>query len=647
MCGLAGAFNLSRQHFPLSQELLRAMHQAISHRGPDQGTELLCDQEEIGFAFARLKIQDLSDEARQPMQDAEKTITLCFNGEIYNSAVIRRELQELGYQFSSTGDTQVLLYAYKEWGIDFLYRLEGMFAIALYDHRKKQLFLIRDRIGIKPLYFSLMGGILSWASEIKALWTLPWIEKKQSSVAAYHYLTFMVTPAPYTLFEGIYKLPAGMYLCITSDTKTPCFVQWYSPFLPLSANERAVFHDEEFCLENINALLHESVKLRMVADVPVGAFLSGGIDSSLIVALMAQHSSQIKTFTVAFEDGPETNELTWARLVAKQFGTQHHEIVISEKEAFDFYQKMLFHLDEPLADSVCVPFFFIAQLAKEQGITVAQVGEGADELFVGYDLYEQAYKASRYLNTGYARALPQSIKKCMAFCAGKISKKVSPSTILASWAQNQPLLWSGAIGFQESLKEQLFNKQKLPEFSFDSTIDAIYPGLSQGYDSSAIIQYHQKKLEAAYPEYDFFQQLLYFELKHRLPELLLMRADKMSMATSVEARVPFLDHRLVQFLMHVPAHLKYKNNTKKYLLKQICQDILPTPIIQRKKVGFSTPLHGWYKEHSAFQHYFNQLSTQKNISYLPATRYLNNPPEKATSAYAVQKWVLQTLWAQQ
>ncbi len=638
MCGFTGYFNIDSKSFTVDEQLLEQMQQAIAHRGPDAHQIYKSDAHQLGLAYRRLSIIDLSPLGNQPMFDRQKTVVACFNGEIYNYQELRRELENLNYEFFSKSDTETILYAYKEWGINFVHKLVGMFAICLYDFEKREIYLIRDRIGVKPLYFSLQSNILSFGSEIKALWHLPWIKKEINPVAQYHYLTFMVTPAPYTIYNNIYKLPAGFYLKIDIN-KNVTFQEWYNPIKPVSASEKKQFESEDFCTENITNLLIESTKKRMIADVPVGAFLSGGIDSSLNVALMSRYAHAVKTFTVAFSDGPESNETKWARMVAKKFGTDHHEVIISEKEAFDFFQTMVYHLDEPLADCVCIPFYYVSMLAREKGIVVAQVGEGADELFFGYGtyatykkFYDKFWYPTQQIIPAFARKAAQAILNPF------LKSNPTKSDLLKNWTHNRELFWGGAIAFNEQHKSFLYKEKE--DLFFDPVVEKIYPGMQQNFDSFSIVDYHMSKLKQLDPTADFCKQMLYLELKQRLPELLLMRADKMSMAQGVEAREPFLDHNLVEFMLNVPAHLKFKNNTTKYLLKKICRGILPDEIIDRKKVGFAAPTVRWFNSGKYFPAYFQNLSQK------------HGPPNNIEKLYknsmhgtAVQKWVLQNLWA--
>lgn len=643
MCGFAGFINVSKQNFSADESLLNKMQETLAHRGPDGSRIWKSDEHELGLAFRRLSFLDLSDAGMQPMFDQERSIVVCFNGEIYNHEQVRQELKNLGYTYVSSSDTETIIYAYKAWGIAGLEKLDGMFAIVLYDFSKRQLYLIRDRLGVKPLYFSLQGGVLSFASEIKALWNLPWMRKEYSTQAQYHYLTFMVTPAPMTMYQGVYKLPAGFY-AVLDDHKQLMFKEWYTPVTKISAAQKKEFESEAFCIENIRSLLAESAKKRMVADVPVGAFLSGGVDSSLNVALMAASVGKISTFTVSFSDGPESNELSWARLIAKQFGTEHHELTIGEKEAFEFYERMVYHLDEPLADCVCIPFYFVSKLAHDLGVKAVQVGEGADELFFGYPVYGQ-YK--KLYDAGYQttqKFLPAFMRQGIrAVTAPFLANHIQRLALLDNWAENKHLFWGGALAFAEAQKKGLYAQAPEP----DAIVAQIMVGAAQAYDSGAFVDYHVQALKKLDPDADFCKQMLYLELKQRLPELLLMRADKMSMAASLEAREPFLDYKLVEFMMHVPAHLRFKNGETKYLLKKVCEGILPHEVIYRKKVGFAAPTFRWFKEGRYFPAYFermkNSAQNRHDIPKLP--EHMLSGQQANPLGFAVQRWVLQNMWA--
>jgi asparagine synthase (glutamine-hydrolysing) len=621
------------------------MGSRISHRGPD-GQGIWKNQDHgIGLSFCRLSIIDLSDAAMQPMVDAEQSVVLVFNGEIYNHLSVRKELENKGYQYRTSSDTETIIYAYKEWGLACLDKLDGMFAFALYDLRKRQLFLVRDRMGVKPLYFCLHGGRLAFASEIKAFYDLPWFSKTYNNLALYHYLTFMVTPAPYTAYEGVYKLPAGHYALLDAK-KNLSFHEWYVPVKRLCDPEKRERAREDFCLKNIHELLNQSVQKRMVADVPVGAFLSGGVDSSLNVALMAQYHRKIKTFTIAFSDDEKHNELAWARRVAKQYGTDHHEMIVSEKEAYDFYKTMVYHLDEPLADCVCIPFYYVAKAAREAGMKVVQVGEGADESFFGYPLYAQYARLHKFLGQPLSSVPKSLLHYGSRFFSAMYKDQPFRKETIDRLATGKFIFWSGAVAFGEVQKKETLGQGHIP--IFDPIVEKIYPGMRQEYDSYAIIEYHLKHLKELDPHADFYQQMFYLEFKHRLPELLLMRADKMSMATSIEAREPYLDYHLVEFLYHVPSSLKFFGGQTKYLLKKVAQKYLPDDIIYRKKIGFGAPTAHWMQQGLFFPPYKDAVMQNQPEAIgqlLGNMPWVGEKANKSVAHRAVQNWTIQQLFA--
>lgn len=639
MCGFAG-YIATDDSFLCDDTLLKKMHEEIAHRGPDGHGIWTSLKHKVALIHRRLSIIDLSDAGAQPMIDADSSVIISFNGEIYNYKVLKKELQKRGHVFITQTDTEVFLYAFKEWGIACLDKLDGMFAGVLGNLKTNEWYLFRDRMGVKPCYFSEKDGYLSFASEIKALWCLPWIQKKLSTRALYHYLTFMVSPAPLTLYKDIYKLPAGHYAKLDPQ-KNLTFHEWYNPLNAKKLYLEKEINDEQFCVERIRELLRESVKKRMMSDVPFGVFLSGGVDSSLNVALMSEFTDQVKTFNVSFSDGPEYSEVEWARKVSHQFGTDHHEIVISEKEAFQFYKKMVYHQDEPIADCVCIPLYYVSKLLKDSGTTVVQVGEGSDELFCGYqsyaqyiDTYNRYYKPTQFI--------PQSIKKTGAWFAGKLfPTKQYHLALLNQWASGQSLFWTGAFALSEKTKQELF--LSLKEEGEDPILKKIYPEMNQKYDSYSIVEYHLQQLYKKQKNPEFLTSMIYSELKQRLPELLLMRVDKMTMATGVEARVPFLDHTFVEFALQIPMHLKYKNGITKYILKKASEGILPNDVIYRKKMGFAAPTARWIKEHNYFGSYFEE-SLQKQGGHTNLNLHLLSQfftdTKKGKQDYSLPLWVV-------
>src|SRR5215218_6965885 len=383
MCGICGVWEYGASQGSIESSLLARMRDEMTHRGPDDAGDLIFDDHRGGFGFRRLSIIDLSAAGHQPMHGCDQRTWLVFNGEIYNHALIRADLEKRGHKYSSRTDSETILHLYEERGLDFINEIEGDYGIALWDANKERLVLVRDRIGVKPLYFFHKDGRFIFASEIKAILQHPAVTPDIDEPALYHYLTFLTTPAPTTLFRDIHKIPAGHMAIVKRDGTLN--MQRYWDALP---PKQIVTGSEEEHRAEILRLLRHSIRKRMMSDVPFGVFLSGGVDSSANVALMSEQMSRpVETFTVGFSDAEYLNELEPARRIAKQFGTNHHEVIISEKEMHDFLPSMVFHQDEPIADPVCVPLYYVSKLARESGTIVVQVGEGSDEIFSGYEKY--------------------------------------------------------------------------------------------------------------------------------------------------------------------------------------------------------------------------------------------------------------------
>lgn len=642
MCGIAGFCNLSNSGFSIDESLLHAMQKSLEHRGPNGYRTWSSHEHGLALVHRRLSIVDLSDAGFQPMFDAQKTVAVCCNGEIYNHPALRAELEGYGHIYHSNSDTETIVHAYKQWGIRCLDRLEGMFAIVIFDFTKNELYLVRDRIGIKPLYFSVQGGVLSFASEIKALWPLPWVEKNINRNALYHYLTYMVTPAPQTLYDGVYKLPASFYLKVDAR-RNITFQEWYTPVVQTTAARSDRFYDESFCIDTIRSMLRASVKQQMMSDVPFGVFLSGGIDSSLNVALMSECIGQVKTFNVSCSDGPEYSEVEWARKVAHHYGTDHHEIVINEQDAFNFFEKMVYHQDEPIGDCVCVPLYYVSKLLHDAGVTVVQVGEGSDELFCGYNTY------ARYLDTYRAvelskRYMPGFVKRGISsLFETAFPQRIDRVEMFNNWSHDRAFFWGGATVFSETHKHQLGLMQTFDEQ--DPIVQQIYPRFDQRADSHSVVEYHLERLQALDPQADYLKSMIYLELKQRLPELLLMRVDKMTMATSVEGRVPFLDHHLVEFALQIPQELKYKDGVTKYILKKACEGILPHDVIYRKKMGFAAPITRWFRPGALFREHMqdmihSQSSPWREYLHFGALEHMLGDHAHGKIDYSLHLWVL-------
>ena len=581
MCGICGIWEYGATEGRVESSLVESMRDEMTHRGPDDAGTLIVDQGRGGLGFRRLSIIDLSPAGNQPMHGCTDRVWLVFNGEIYNHAQLREGLQQRGHAYTSKTDSETILHLYEERGLDFVNEIEGDFAIALWDADREQLILARDRIGVKPLYFYQRDGRIIFASEIKAILRHPTVTPLIDEESLYHYLTFLTTPAPHTLFGNIQKLPAGHLAVVKRDGTTE--IKRYWDALPPDRLD-AERSEEEHKVE-ILRLLRSSISKRMMSDVPFGVFLSGGVDSSANVALMSELMSRpVRTYTVGFEDNEELNEFESARAIAKRFGTDHHEVIIGQKEMQAFLPELAFHQDEPIADPVCVPLYYVSKLARDNGTIVVQVGEGADEIFAGYDWFRK-YLRINDLFWRHAQKLPDSMRRLAVALAkpvmeGSFNKRTAIE-LVRRLSAGQPLFWGGAIVFDEAFKHKVLSGELRDRMDGLSSYDAV--------------RNHLDHIAQVRPNSDFATRMTYLELKLRLPELLLMRVDKMTMATSVEARVPFLDHHLVEYAMGIPTNLKIKGTSGKHILKQALETVLPADLLYSRKRGFGAPIREWFR----------------------------------------------------
>ncbi len=593
MCGICGIYEYGLSQPAVSDSLVVRMRDTMTHRGPDDAGVYVSADRRVGLGNRRLSIVDLSPAGRNPMPNEDGRVWITFNGEIYNHESLRPGLEARDHSYLSRTDTETVIHLYEERGLDFVDELDGDFAIALWDEAARRLVLARDRVGVKPLYYTLTGGRLIFASEIKAILEHPSVSRDVDEEALYHYLTFMTTPAPQTLFAGIQKLPAGCML--TCDARGDVKVTRYWDALPARL-DLSLAKDEHAIAQELRRLLKESIAKRMMSDVPFGVFLSGGVDSTANVALMAELMDRpVRTFTVGFRDNPIYNEIEEARFVAREYGTDHHEVLITQRELLDFLPELIFHQDEPIADPVCVPLYYVSKLARETGTKVVQVGEGSDELFCGYrdyalylELYNRAWRHLTRLPAPMRRAIASAGQ---AFCrtgAQRVlpkGRKMLPD-VFRRLAEGEALFWSGAFVFDE------VNKRRLLTRGAQQRLGA---GGKDGLSSYSVVRSDLDRLLASKPDADQLLQMSYQELKLRLPELQLMRVDKMTMATSVEARVPFLDHKLVEFAMSIPSSLKYRGGETKYILKRALEGVIPNRVLNREKKGFGVPIDDWMR----------------------------------------------------
>jgi len=578
MCGIVGLITRDGTRVDLAQ--LGAMRDTMRHRGPDDEGLWASADGQAALGHRRLAIIDLSPAGRAPMGNEDGSVQVTFNGEIYNHVDLRGQLVRQGHRFRSHCDTEVLVHLWEEHGPRMVDHLVGMFAFVVWDGRSRQVFAARDRLGIKPLYWTDDGRRIGFASEIKALLgLLP--RHEVDPVALSHYLTFVAVPAPRTLFRGISKLEAATSMLVHADGRREQDRYWD----PLE--HRVRFDGEALDWEaELRFRLERSVERRMMSDVPVGVFLSGGIDSSTNVALMSQRTEEpIKSFSIGFSDAEDFNEFTWARRVAQQFGTDHYETTIDQDALWSFLPTLVHHQDEPIADPVCVPLYFVAELAKARGVTVVHVGEGADEILAGYPTYVQADRLQGR-HWEHLRALPGPVRFGLAGAARAMlpavpSRQIEVEALGRAAQRDSRLWWGGAVAFYE----QALTRIATPELLRQIDGGPAPRDVVAGYAADA------ERLGAV----DELDKLIYQDLRLRLPELLLMRVDKLTMANAIEARVPFLDHELVEFAMSVPREEKIRDGIGKHVLKRAVSDLLPHDLVWRPKQGFGAPVSQWFR----------------------------------------------------
>ena len=576
MCGIAGCISFT-DGFRVDSDYVTRMRDTMTHRGPDGEGVWISDDRAVGLGHRRLSILDLSDAAAQPMGCDDAPVRLVYNGEIYNHAEIRQRLEATGrHRFRSDhSDTETLLRAYLEWGRDCVHEFRGMFAFALWDGRSGELWLVRDRVGVKPLYYSRHNGRLTFASEIKALLADADQPRRIDEEAMFHYFSFLAPPAPMTMFEGIRKLAPGSWLVVRADGGIEEARYWDALD---THHDLSRLSDAEIA-ERLLDELRTSVRLRMVSDVPVGVFLSGGVDSSVNAALFSAASSRpVKTFSIGYDQdyGSYANEFAYARMVAERIGADHHELRLTQKDLIDFLPRMVALQDEPIGDPVCVPVYYVSKLARDNGVTVCQLGEGADELFCGYPNWRRALRLQR-LND--AAPVPNACRRLALWALRRAGKENTlPYDWLARAADGKPIFWGGAEALPQALRASLLSPRLRERFAGRGSWDAIAP-------------IHARFRERGGREP--LKWMSYLDLNYRLPELLLMRVDKMSMGVSLEGRVPFLDHVFVELALSIDEAALTRGGVLKGMLKRAVRGIIPDEIIDRPKQGFGVPVHEW------------------------------------------------------
>lgn len=554
MCGICGLYNYNQTE--ADRALVHGMSGTIIHRGPDAEGYYFAGP--VGLGSRRLSIIDLTT-GDMPVYNEDGSIAIVFNGEIYGYIELRDELERRGHQFKTRSDTETIVHAYEEYGPACLEHLNGMFAFALWDGRKQELFIARDRVGEKPLFYAEVGDRLIFASEIKALLQDPACPREVNFEALTTYLTALYIPYPHSIFQGIKKLPPGHYMRVSAqgvDIQPYWFPERIRPNTTISLDE---------AIEEFRPLFADAVRLQMRSDVPVGAFLSAGMDSTSIVAYAAKttQDAQLKTFAVGFE-GAEWDERAGARAVAKMYNTEHFDITVSADDLWNLLPRLVWLLDEPMGDGSILPLYIISTLARQQ-VKVILAGAGGDELFAGYHRYEMGLLSPK---RRLAQAIPAPLRQ-LAVEAGK--------------------LYSPGFGNRVHV-----NTRDVPRHYYDDATwftDAERLALTgrNGRPYAGVVRHHYNRLNGADP----VNRLMFVDINTYMSDDLLPMSDRMTMGTSLEGRLPFLDYRLIEWALALPAHMKLRHGTTKYILRQAMGNILPDEILGRPKRGFGPPFHAW------------------------------------------------------
>lgn len=588
MCGICGVYDSTGGS--VNGDLINAMTEAMKHRGPDGSG--VYQSNNIALGHRRLSIIDLSG-GRQPLSNEDDSMWVTFNGEIYNYVELRKELKADGHLFKTDSDTEVIVHAYEKWGKECVRRFNGMFAFALWDSRQRQLFMARDHLGIKPLYFIDLGNRILFASEIKALLQDTDCPREVDIEALAELFTFRYVPSPKTLFKKIQKLPPGHHMVLSDcGIQVERFWDWV-PKIRRNWNEKDLI--EEYC-----DLLQDAVRLQLRSDVPLGLFLSSGIDSGVLLAIMSKHSSgPVQAFTIGFEGGDKTNEVQEAKILAETFGATHHFMMVKPDDYLKYYENYLWDIEEPLGNETAAAFYFVSKITSES-VKVALTGQGADEPWAGYNRYigvklSNIYSRMPSLATNRLAPLLLKIPGRLERLKRGIVSLAEPD-ILTRFAKIYSF-------FSADMKQNLFSGPLKEQIVYDQ------------YRAREAL----RRLQTDVQHLDPLTQMLYIDTRADLPDDLLMVGDKTSMANSLEARVPFLDYRLIEFIESLPSNLKLKGLTGKYLHKKALEKWLPKETVYRKKKGFANPVEDWFRNtlrvhveeyllapHSAVSRFFDQ-----------------------------------------
>ena len=621
MCGICGYIQPTSLG-PIDSSHISTMCQTLIHRGPDdEGT--YCSNS-IAMGTRRLSIIDVEG-GHQPLGNEDDSIWVAHNGEIYNFPQIRKELIQKGHRFRTQTDTETIVHSYEEWAEEFIPHFHGMFAFALFDGRAKQLFLVRDRIGIKPLYYTLLeNSTLVFGSELKALIAHPEVRGEVEPRALDLFLTLEYIPAPYSIFKNIHKLPPGCFLRY-KEGKIHIQTYWSLEASGLETKNLKM-PDLRPVMDECYELLKESVKERMISDVPLGAFLSGGIDSSSIVGLMRDLGvSPLRTFSIGFEDSTY-NELEQARRIARKFDTEHEEMILRPK-ALDLTEKLIFHLDEPFGDFSIFPTYLVSRMAREH-VKVTLSGDGGDELFGGYEHY-QAQKLS---NVAFLDVFPRASKPFVNLFPPSSKKKGLWNKIqrFCQGYENEPQM--------RHMRWMMFLSTSAKHSLYTPALQESLGGIRSLFELDPL-----HSLLNNLPSEDSLNNELFLDLKTYLADDILVKVDRMSMATSLETRVPFLDHRIVEFIFRIPSKYKLKGMTTKWILKKTMERLLPHENIYRSKEGFSIPIKHWLKtdlKDLMLDYLKEERINEEGLFQFPAIRKMIDQHLSQRRNFSHQLWAL-------
>jgi asparagine synthase (glutamine-hydrolysing) len=611
MCGIAGFVDQGDFSAEERTAILTRMCEVIFHRGPDdQGIQI---DGPVGLGMRRLSIIDLSG-GHQPMSGEDGTATVVFNGEIYNFHELQRELKARGHLFKTNSDTESIVHCYEEFSDSCVTHLRGMFVFAIWDDKSKTLFLARDRVGKKPLYYTRTArGSFIFGSELKSILEHPDVEREVDLEALDAYMTLGYVPDPLSIFRGIHKLPPGHTLTY-SQNKTTLTQYWDFTF------ERTPLRSEESYVEELRVLLEDAVRCRLISDVPLGAFLSGGIDSSTVVALMAKLMGQpVKTFSIGFRED-SYNELKYARMTAEKYGTDHHEFFVTP-EICEVADELAWHFDEPFADPSAIPTFMVSKLAREH-VTVALSGDGGDELFGGYDRY--LVERSRRMFAQLPKAFRENVMYPLSM---RLPHGARGRNLLHNLALDPVQRYLDSVSVFTSM-----NRSLLYSADFKRALETEHSATKSFLD-------HASKVKTG-ADLDL---LLYTDSKTYLPGDILTKVDRMSMAASLETRAPLLDQKLIEFVTRIPAALKIVGNETKYILKRAVKDLVPEEIMTRPKQGFGLPIAKWIKQElrSRIRDTLNEPLTRQRGYFEPS--YINvllNEHERGRRDHSYSLWAL-------